>query len=125
MKRSVIIALLFVFAACSSRPVPRAILLPEQMEKIVLDLLKADEFINGFLVRDTTINIKAKRSSLYTQVFAIHHTTKEEFYKSYNYYQQHPDKHKLFFDSLYFDVNRAKNLTDTARMKKTDVIKAL
>lgn len=118
MRNGVIILLIFVFNACSSRPVPREVLLPEQMQKIVLDLIKADEFINGFVVRDTTVNIKIKRSMLYAQVFTIHHTSREEFYKSYQYYQQHPDKHKIFFDSLYAEVNRPKEIAKPPKMIK-------
>jgi hypothetical protein len=45
---------------------------------------------------------------LYEHVFTIHHISKEDFYKSYRYYQQHPDKNKVLFDSLYAVVNRKK-----------------
>jgi hypothetical protein len=125
VKHYLVILLLIIFVACSSRPVPRGILLPAQMEKIILDLVKADEFINGFVLRDSTVNIKVKRSTLYTQVFAVHKTTREEFYKSYHYYQQHPDKHKMFFDSLSAHVNRIEDIKDTTKIKKLKVIKPL
>lgn len=124
MRHIAIIILVLVLAACSSRPVPKNILLPAQMQQVVLDLIKADEYINLYLTRDTAINIRQKRSALYQQVFALHHTTREEFYNSYQYYQQHPDKHKEFFDSLYAEVNRPKEMVQPPKMvKPTDLTK--
>ncbi len=108
MRIAAILFLLVMLAACSSRPVPKEILLPEKMQKIVFDLIRADEFINNYVMKDSTINIKIRRIELYEQVFTIHHTNREEFFKSYKYYEQHPEKHKVLFDSLYALANRKK-----------------
>lgn len=102
------IILLFFFISCSNRPVPKGILAPDSMEKIVYDLLRADEYVNSFVIRDTTQNLKKKRSIIYEQVFKLHNTTRKEFYTSYKYYQQHPDIQKALFDSLLATVNREK-----------------
>ncbi len=99
----------FILTACSSSPVPNEIIPPVKMQEIVLDLIKADEFINSFAVKDSTVNIKTRRITLYEQVFLVHQTSKDEFYKSYKYYQQHPDKNKILFDSLYAVANRKKS----------------
>jgi hypothetical protein len=37
---------------------------------------------------------------MFQQVFAIHGITKDEFYKSYRYYEGHPDKNKILMDSV-------------------------
>ena len=64
--------------------------------------------INSYAIKDTTKNIKTQRITLYEQIFAIHKTNREEFYKSFKYYQQHPDKNKILFDSLNAYINRKK-----------------
>jgi hypothetical protein len=108
MRRPAIILLLIFFSACSSSPVPHEILQPERMQKVVYDLIRIDEFINNFVLKDSTVDIKKKRSTLYEQVFKVNHTTRKEFYTSYKYYQQHPDIQKGLFDSLYENLNRKK-----------------
>jgi hypothetical protein len=108
MRIAIFVISVFVLIACSSSPVPNGIIPPHKMKEIVFDLIQADEFINSFAVKDTTVNIKTRRITLYEQVFAIHRTSKDDFYKSYRYYQQHPDKNKVLFDSLYAVANRKK-----------------
>jgi hypothetical protein len=108
MKAVSFLLIVFILTACSSSPVPKGILPPTQMQEVVFDLIKADEFINNFAVKDTNINIRTKRISLYEQVFNIHKTNKQDFYKSYRYYQQHPDKNKILFDTLHSVANRKK-----------------
>ncbi len=105
MKATFFFLTVFILLACSS-PVPKGIIPPHRMQQIVFDLIKADEFINNFVVKDSTVNIKTRRISLYEQVFNIHKVSKDYFYKSYRYYQQYPDKNKVLFDSLYAVANR-------------------
>jgi hypothetical protein len=85
--------------ACSSS-IPRDVLPPDKMKQIVFDLVRADQFVDNYVIKDTSAKIKDRRITLYEQVFAIHKTNRKEFYKSYQYYQQHPDKNKILFDSL-------------------------
>ena len=106
MRKIVFIGLLFVFIACSSSPVPRGILAPEEMQKVVYDIMQIDEFINSFLYKDSSIDIKKERSIYYEKVFKIHHTNRRDFYASFKYYQQHPDLQKLLLDSLTARVKR-------------------
>jgi hypothetical protein len=109
--------LLLVLSACSSGPVPRSVIQPEKMQKIVHDLIQVDEFINNFIVKDTTVDIKKKRSVLYNQVFKINNTDRKEFYSSYKYYQQHPDIQKALYDSLYQTLNRKAIEVDSTKAK--------
>lgn len=109
MRILLLIFIPIVFNACSFSPVPKGILPPDKMQKVVYDLIRIDEFISNFVVKDSTVDIKKKRSILYEQVFKVHNTTRKEFYASYKYYQQHPDIQKGLFDSLYEDINRNRN----------------
>lgn len=108
MRKAVYIYLLFAFASCSQKPVPEGILAPYEMKKIVYDILKADEYVNNFVSKDTAVNVKMKRSIIYGQVFTLHNTNMKEFYTSYKYYQEHPDIQKALFDSLLATATREK-----------------
>lgn len=116
--RLISIFFLIFFTACSSSPVPKGILPPKRMQKVVYDLIRIDEFINNFVVKDSTIDIKKKRSTLYEQVFKVNNTSRKQFYSSYTYYQQHPDIQKGLFDSLYESLNRKKVQVDTTKPVK-------
>lgn len=119
MRQWPIVFLLLILAACSSSPVPRGILPPDKMQKVVYDLIRIDEFLNNFVFKDTTIDIKKKRSTLYEQAFKVHNTTRKQFYSSYKYYQEHPDLQKDLFDSLHESLNRK---AEVGRMKPGNAV---
>jgi hypothetical protein len=108
MRKVVIVSLLFISIGCTSSPVPKNIIPPERMQKMVYDLIRIDEFVNNFVIKDSAVDIKKKRSMLYEQVFKVNKTSRKEFYLSYKYYQQHPDIQKGLYDSLYEKINRQK-----------------
>jgi hypothetical protein len=97
---------LIIFIGCSSNGIRNGILPHERMQPVVYDLIRVDEFINNYVIKDSTIDIKKKRSILYEQVFKIHKTSREQFFASYKYYQQHPKLQKELFDSLQQAINR-------------------
>ncbi len=120
--RKVFYLLLFSFLiGCSSSPVPKGIIPPDKMQNIVYDLMQVDGFINNYLYRDTTIDIKKKRSIFYEQVFKLHNTTRKEFFTSYKYYQQRPDIQKTLFDSLNQVANRKKDGPVAEPIKKLTI----
>jgi hypothetical protein len=61
---------------------------------------------NNSSIKDTsrqkkdTLNLKVLTTQAFQQVFDFYHITKEEFYKSYRYYEEHPDKNSILMDSL-------------------------
>ena len=108
MRKLVCLWLTFIFFGCSPNPVPKGILGLDKMEQVVYDLIQVDEYMNNFIVRDSSVNMKEKRSILYEQVFKLHNTTRKEFFTSYKYYQKHPDMQKVLFDSLTARADRRK-----------------
>lgn len=96
------------FVACSSDPVPANVLKPEKMQKVVSELIQVDEFMTNFVIKDSSIDVKKKRSILYEQTFRVNGITKNEFYKSYRYYQERPDLQKALFDTINNRANRMK-----------------
>lgn len=107
MKNVIPILILTLSVACSNNT---SDILPQQkMKEIMFDLLAVDEFINTSNIRDTNFIKSRKNLELYHQVFQLHRTTKDQFYKSYLYYQQHPLMYKSILDSLevYGNVKRS------------------
>jgi hypothetical protein len=114
MRFSFLIFIFNIFLSCSNAGVPGDVLPLEKMQPILFDLLRADEYVNNFVLRDTLLKREKEAVKLYEQVFSIHKVTSAEFYKSYKYYQAHPDKNKVLLDSLNSLVNRKKGITDSA-----------
>ena len=109
MRKTASILLFFIIISCSSGPVPKNILSPEKMQKIVYELMQTDEYLNTFVVKDSTADIKKKRSLFYGEIFKMNNTSRKEFYISYRYYQQHPNIQKALYDSLYEQATRKKD----------------
>ena len=75
--------------------------LPFDTVKVVMwELLSADQLNEMFVIKDSALKKTKNNLKLYQQVFFIHHITKEQFYFSYQYYEQHPDKFKILMDSV-------------------------
>jgi len=51
-------------------------------------------------LKKDTMSLKMLSTKAFQQVFDLYHITKEEFYKSYRYYEEHPDKNNILMDSL-------------------------
>ena len=100
MRKTVCICFVLIVLGCSHGSVPKGILEPHNMEKVVYDLLRVDEYLNSFAQKDTITSIKMKRRIFYDQVFKLHGTDRKQFYTSFKYYQQHPDIQKTLFDSV-------------------------
>lgn len=110
MRINAILFLCMILCGCSSNreandPLPR-----EEMKKVIFDLLRADEIVNNSAVKDTSLNRDSLATQLYEQVFSIHKIDRKRFYKSYRYYQAHPDENKVLFDSLNSWGNRKRSV---------------
>jgi len=71
-------------------------------------MIQADQFSKQFIARDSVKkkNLDSETMKLYNEVFQIHHITKDEFQKSYQFYISRPDMLKIVFDSLAAQGNR-------------------
>lgn len=104
MRLSILLVVLFI--ACSDKQTQGVVLPPEKMKKVLFDIIRTDEYVNNYLINDTTVNLQKERVKLYEKVFVLHKTDHKSFYSSYKYYQQHPDLNKQLFDSLSAYANR-------------------
>jgi hypothetical protein len=106
LRLSFVLLMLYIFIGCGKSG--RDEILPQaKMEKVLWDVVQADEFIQAFVLKDSSkVNVNAERYKLYEQVFRLHKTSKDQFRKSYQYYVSHPDKNRVLFDSLSAKANR-------------------
>jgi hypothetical protein len=96
-------AFFIVFMACSSDREPLNV---SQMKKIFWDLARTEEYVNNYLVLDSSINIKAEKQRRFAAVYALHSTTEEKFLKSIAYYKAEPKQFRKLIDSLNIYATR-------------------
>lgn len=100
MKLRVYIFLFYLLLVSCNRK-NNDILSSSQMQEVISDLMKADQFITEFRVPyDTAMDRDYESIRLYQKVFEIHSITKERFGKSLTYYQMHPELLKTIMDSI-------------------------
>ena len=99
MRRGIIVLVIF-FSCTQQTKVPKNILPPDKMEKLLLDIMKADELVN-LKKADSSTKDSFDRGSLYKTIFALHKTDKQKFRKSFIFYETHPDLFKIILDSIH------------------------
>jgi hypothetical protein len=110
MIRIGIIALILFFSCTQKTKIPEDILPPDKMEKLLMDMLRAEEFLNQRQPDSATLD-SFNRIKLYQSVLALHKMTKENFKKSFTFYEAHPDLLKTVLDSMHSEVARVDSQT--------------
>lgn len=100
MRIALVILIGALFFSCSKPKVPAGIIPPEKMQAVFWDYLRADIYANEFIRKDSGRNVEMENAKLQQQVFMLHKTSREEFYKSYEYYLNHQGQMKLMLDTL-------------------------
>jgi hypothetical protein len=97
-------------AACSEKDkIPSGVIGKEEMEKILWDMMLADQYSANYLVKDSAkVNVKMETLKLYEEVFRLHKVSRDAFRKSFQFYQGRPDITRTMFDSLLAKGNRAR-----------------
>ena len=80
--------------------IPGDILPPEKMQAVYWDYMKADVYANEFMRKDSSKNVALENARLQLEVFKIHKVSKEDFYRSYDYYLAHKDLMKDMLDTM-------------------------
>jgi Domain of unknown function (DUF4296) len=103
----IILSTLLLFSCNSNKQ--KEIIALNEMKLIVWDMLQAGEWGNISAGKDSLFHKNGKDFQLFYQVLELHHINKEQFYNSYKFYQEHPDKMKVLMDSISDFGNREKN----------------
>jgi len=126
MMRRLLLITAVCLAACSKAKIPKDILPPEKMQAVYWDYLQADAFANEFVRRDTSKTIETESAKLQLQVFKIHKVSKEEFYKSFEFYLNHREMLKDMLDTMLVRQNKpAETSTNSNGVMKRDSTKLL
>lgn len=104
-----LLSLVFLFSCGNKDRQPAGILKPEKMQAVLWDVIKAEAFTNEFIKRDSSKKPETENAKLQQQIFALHKTTKEEFYRSYDYYKENTVEFKRIIDSMTIQAERKKN----------------
>ena len=70
------------------------------MQEVFWDFIRADVYANEIIRLDSTKNVELENAKLQAQVFQLHKVSKEEFYKSYEYYLRHQQLMKSMVDTM-------------------------
>jgi hypothetical protein len=101
MRKCLLLVIIFcVFISCTSEDnkIPKDILPLNKMKLIVWDMTQAGEYALYLQQKDTT---KRKYTTTYlTEVLKLYKINKEDFFKSFRYYQSHPILNQQLFDSV-------------------------
>lgn len=105
--RAVWIAVTCVLFSCGTKEkLPAGVLPQDKMQAVFWDVIKAEVFTNEFIKKDSARNAVAENEKLQQQVFAMHKVSREDFYKSYDYYKAHSVAFKKIMDSMVVKAER-------------------
>lgn len=122
MRRLCLFLLIAGFTGCSQPGIPKDILKPEKMQAVYWDYLRADIFANEYITRDSSLDDSLENARLQLQVFKLHNITKQDFYKSYEYYLNHRDLMKDMLDTMLVRQKKVEKKKDSTIIKVTDSI---
>lgn len=91
--------------SCGTRDKKESILPENKMRAVMWDMIRADQYVSDFLLRDSTKNKKEESEKLYEQIFYLHKITRDEFKKSLDYYSARPNLFQPIIDSLALHRN--------------------
>lgn len=94
---------------------PSATISFDNVKVIMWDLYRADAYIANYISKDSVAKAKQASIELYERVFRTHKVSKEDFYKSYAYYLDNPDKHKILLDSLLAFAQRKPDILNVKK----------
>jgi len=116
-----------LMVGCSEKDnVPSGVLGKEEMGSIIWDMMQADQYAANYIIKDSAkVNVKMETLKLYEEVFRLHKVTRDEFRKSFQFYQDHPDITRTMFDSLIARGNRMRSESYTHSPAPTPVVPAV
>jgi Domain of unknown function (DUF4296) len=108
-----LIAVFFLAACGGGNGIPGNVLNPDKMQAVMWDMIKADVYAFEYIKRDSVKNDTAENLRLQKEIFAIHNTTRDAYYRSYDYYKKKPELMKTLMDTMSARANRVRNRAST------------
>src|SRR5437762_12428050 len=120
-----ILLFIILFLSCTKNSGKPAVLPQNKMTAVMWDIIRADQYVSDFLLRDSTRNKKAESIRLYDEIFHIHKITQQQFKKSLEYYSSRPDLFQPIVDSLAKRKNESSPFLPARPIKKDSLIRSL
>lgn len=96
------VSLIFLSACNKKMPLLE---LPK-MQSVMWDVIQLEAYAQLITAPDT-IKMTAKKNALLQQkIFSLHGISKEQYYKSYEYYSVHPEMMRIILDSITVKADR-------------------
>jgi hypothetical protein len=114
MRNCLLFFCLTFFISCGNKnKIPEGVLKPGKMQSVLWDVIKADAFTAEIIRKDSSKKTADVNLKLQQEIFTIHKITRNDFYKSYDYYKENPGKLKVIMDSMIIQAerNKARNFT--------------
>jgi hypothetical protein len=93
--------IVLIFACSAKNHIPKNVLPQKKMVSILWDMFRADEFLSVYVLpADTSLNKNNETIRYYEEVFKLHQINKDEFKKSFSFYEEHPKLMKELLDTL-------------------------
>ncbi len=96
----ILLTVCVVLSCKDNNRVPKNIIQPDEMGKVLFALNMAEEFVNAYVAKDSFRNKEQELQKEYQKVFLLYKVTKEDFEKSYEFYKIRPDIFKVMLDTL-------------------------
>jgi len=122
VQKMVLATVVFLLSCNNKNTIPKEILKPDKMQAVLWDVLRVDAFTFDFIKRDTTKKPEAENVRLLQKVFTTHKVSKEEFYKSYDFYKEHPALMQPILDSLINKATRDKYINTKGKSINKDTL---
>ncbi len=100
LSRLTIFLLTVQLFSCSKSKLPEGVLDTEKMQAVYWDYVRADIYAHETIRGDTNRDAAKENIKLQNKIFFLHNVTKEEFYKSYDYYLNHPVRMQEMIDTM-------------------------
>lgn len=114
---------------------PTEVIPPEKMQQVLWDYIRADIYASEFISKDSSKNPVEENAKMQAALFSKYNISKEQFYRSYEYYISHNKEMKAMLDTIttrqqrieqqkYKDQNKAASNTTDSLGKKKDSLAA-
>ena len=105
----IFLSIVFFMYSCGGKNSRGNILPTARMQEVMWDMFLADAFTQKYLKKDSSKAELTNNASLQQKIFQLHKITREDFYTSYAYYNNHPDIMRVMLDSITVRAERERS----------------
>lgn len=103
------LCLIVLLFSCGNKQPEGKILSSDKMQAVMWDILQAEAYTEFYLKKDSTKNLLLQDAALQKKIFLIHQVSREDFYKTYDFYSSHSSDMRILLDSISAKAERKRN----------------